>query len=238
MTSRDLKDLLQTMAADGTDRVSVDEHELVPRIRSRRRRRAGVAAAVAASTAVVVAAGAYAVLPGGADEQPPVAAPPQPTVTLKPSGPSVLDCGSTFTAPIIGNPSLKLDVSQTEVVRDGPGKGAPLDIQLTNTTDKTLDLFGTRYGPAITLVKDGVVVSTSSMETLAGQRWKYEAGKTVTQKVFIDTFRCNTNGVPNSTEQLAPGTYQAYATKSFTQTTGASQSKVLVAGGPWTIELK
>ncbi|MDX6263956.1 MAG: hypothetical protein QOH84_5644 [Kribbellaceae bacterium] len=233
MTSHDLKDLLQTMAANGTDRVPLDEQTLIPRIRSRRRRRTGLAAAVAASTAVVVAAGAYAVLPGG--EQTPVAAPPQPTITLKPGpAPSPLACGSTATASVTGDPSLKLDVTQLEVVRDASGR-APLDIQLTNTTDKALDLFGTRYGPAITLVKDGVVVSTSSMETDAGKNWRYEAGQKVTQKVFIDTDRC---GVPNSTKQLEPGTYQAYATKSFTQKTDVDPAKVVVAGGPWTIELK
>jgi hypothetical protein len=214
--------------------VPLDEQTLIPRIRSRRRRRTGLAAAVAASTAIVVAAGAYAVLPGGGDEQP-VAAPPQPTITLKPGQVQpALPCGSTITAPITGDPSLKLDVTQSEAVRDAKNL-APLNIQLTNTTDKTLDLFGTRYGPAITLVKDGVVVSNSLMETDAGKRWKYEAGKTVTQQVFIDTNRC---GAPNSADRLEPGTYQAYATKSFTENTDAGQAKILFAGGPWTIELK
>ncbi|MFI5710361.1 hypothetical protein [Kribbella sp. NPDC051620] len=239
MTSRDLKDLLQTMASDGTDRVPVDEQTLIPRIRSRRRRRAGLAAAVAASTAVVIAAGAYAVLPGsgGGDEQP-VAAPPQPTITIKPGQVQpVLACGAKFSAPLAGDPSMKLEVTQQVVTRDDRGGAGPISVQLTNTTGKPLDLFDTPGGPSIFVVKDGVVVATALAQHTSGYHWKFAPGETRTLKTAMSTTQCIPGDLPGSKE-LAPGAYQIYAVKNFMQYSDVQLPKVPAAGGPWTVELK
>jgi hypothetical protein len=235
MTSHDLKDLLQTMAADGTDRVPLDEQTLIPRIRSRRRRRTGLATAVAASTAIVVAAGAYAVLPGGDQNQPQVAA-PTPTVTLKPDRVKGFACGSTLTGSIVGDEALRFEVSGQAVTADSRGLGE-LGIQLTNTTSEPLDLFGGPSIARIVVVKDGVVVATPLAEHAIGKPWKFDPGQTVTSKVFLDAHQCTTDGVPGTTP-LAAGTYQIYATKDFQANSDTGRSGTVAAGGPWTIELK
>jgi hypothetical protein len=235
MTSHDLKDLLRTMAADGADRVTVDEHDLVPRIRSRRRRRAGVVAAVVASTAVVVAAGAYAVLPG--DDAPPVAAPVKPTTTLDPKGVRGFACGSSLTSSLTGAPALRFDPATPVATRDADGRFLRMDFKLTNTSDKALDLFGTPYGPWVVVVKDGIVVGGTAGENQPGKGWPLAAGQSVTMESSFPASRC-TADASVGTEPLAPGSYQLYAYKDFLHNTDAGRDEVVAAGGPWTVELK
>ncbi|WP_328331678.1 hypothetical protein OHA70_12055 [Kribbella sp. NBC_00382] len=237
MTSHDLKDLLQTMAADGTDRVSVDEQTLIPRIRSRRRRRTGIAAAIAASTAVVVAAGAYAVLPGS--EEPPAAAPApvRPTVTLAPDGVRGFACGGALTSALAGDPALRFDPATPVATRDATGRRLRMEFKLTNTSDKSLDLFGTPYGPWVVVVKDGIVVGGTSGEAQPGKSWPLTPGQTVSLESGFSAYRC-TPGAAEGTEPLAPGSYQVYAYKDFTHNTDTGRDKVIAAGGPWTVELK
>lgn len=242
MTSKDLKDLLQTMATEGTDRVEVDERELIPRIRSRRRRRAGLAAAVSASTAVVIAAAAFAVLPDGDQKQPPVAgpttaAPVVPTVTITAGGVPRFACGSAFTAPVTGDPSLRLEVTQQVVTRDAGANTAGVGLQVTNTTGNPLELFGTPAAPGIIVVKDGIVVATRLAEQTSGHNWTFAPGQTDTLKSGMATTRCLPDGTQGS-DRLEPGSYQIYATKEFTQQADAGRRRVTAAGGPWTIELK
>jgi hypothetical protein len=234
MTSHDLKDLLQTMAANGTDRVPLDEQTLVPRIRSRRRRRTGIAAAIAASTAVVVAAGAYAVLPG--NEEPPAAA-PAPTVTLDPSGVRGFACGSALTSSLAGDPSLRFDPAAPVATRDATGRTLRVDFKLANTSDKALDLFGTPYGPWVVVVKDGIVVGGTSGENQPGKAWPLTPGQSVSMESEFEAYRC-TPDASERTEPLAPGSYQLYAYKDFMHNTDAGRDKVIAAGGPWTVELK
>ncbi|NEA33260.1 hypothetical protein [Streptomyces sp. SID13031] len=237
MTSRDLKDLLQTVAANGTDRVAVDEQTLIPRIRSRRRRRAGLAAAVGASTAVVIAAAAFAVLPNGDQKQPPVAAPnPVPTVTLKPDRVKGFACGSPLTGAITGDPSLRLDLNDKVLTVDARGFAGPFNAQLTNTGSKSLDLFGTPYGPWIVVVKDGVVVGGTFVEAQPGKGWKFAPGQTITVPTSFSARQCTPDGLEGSA-RLAPGTYQLYATKDLRQKSDLP-SGIVAAGGPWTVELK
>lgn len=96
MTSVELKNLLQDLAASGDGRVDVDEQQLIARIRARRRRRGALTAAVAASTVVVVAAGAYAVRPNDGIDRPPVAV--TPTAKAAPAPRFGELCGKPFTA--------------------------------------------------------------------------------------------------------------------------------------------
>ncbi|GAA0935669.1 hypothetical protein GCM10009554_22590 [Kribbella koreensis] len=238
MTSRDLKDLLQTLASDGTDRVPVDEQTLIPRIRSRRRRRTGIAAAVAASTAVVVAAGAYAVLPGADQEQPPAAAPPVPTVTLKPHQENGFVCGSRLTAPIAGDPTLGLAVTQQTVTPDANGVMASINVELINSAAAPVNLSGSPAGASLVVVKDGIVVATPLAERAIAKRWKFGPNETVTVKTFLSIRQCTTDG-QQGTVPLEPGTYQLYATKSFKEISELPKlPDIVIAGGPWTIELK
>lgn len=234
MTSHDLKDLLQTMAADGTDRVSVDEQTLIPRIRSRRRRRTGITAAIAASTAVVVAAGAYAVLPGN-EEPPPAAAPVKPTVTMTPG--RGFACGSSLTASLASDPSLRFDPAAPVLTREANGRMLRLDFKLTNTSDKSLDLFGTPYGPWVVVVKDGIVVGGTSGENQPGKGWPLTPGQSVSMESEFPANRCTVDG-SLGTEPLAPGSYQVYAYKDFMGKANADREDVIAAGGPWTVELK
>jgi hypothetical protein len=217
MTSHDLKDLLQTMAADGTDRVSVDEQTLIPRIRSRRRRRTGIAAAIAASTAVVVAAGAYAVLPGN-EETPPAAAPAKPTVTISPGDVRGFACGSSLTSSLAGDPSLRFDPAAPVATRTANDRALQMEFKLTNTSDKTLNLFGTPYGPWVVVVKDGIVVGGTSGEAQPGKGWPLAPGQTVTMESGFDANRCTRDG-SERTEPLTPGSYQVYAYKDFRHNT-------------------
>jgi hypothetical protein len=237
MTSRDLKDLLQTMAADGTDRVPLDEHELIPRIRSRRRRRAGLASAIAASTAIVVAAGAYAVLPGGSDDQPPVAAAVKPTVTLSPGGVRGFACGSSLTSALAGDPSLRFDPVTPVATRDATGRTLEMVFKLMNTSDQALDLFGTPYGPWVVVVKDGIVVGGTSGENQPGKAWPLSPGQSVSMESAFSAHHCTRDGSVG-TEPLAPGSYQLYAYKDFMHNTDTAGGKVIAAGGPWTVEVK
>jgi hypothetical protein len=239
MSSGDLKHLLQDLAAEGSTTVELDEQHLVPRIRARRRRRAGVVAAVAASTAVVLAAGAYVVLPGGEREQPPAAV-PEPTVTLaSPGWVTPFACGATFTAPLTGDSSaLRLAVPLQEVVRAAKGSYAPIVLQVTNVSGKPLDLFGTPGGPHIFVVKNGVVVGSPLGERMPGHRWRFDPGQTLTLRTAMDTQRCNREG-QSGPAQLEPGTYQLYAMKTFSPYGDEpARGEFVVAGGPWTIQLK
>lgn len=239
MSSGDLKNLLQDLATEGSTRVELDEQQLVPRIRTRRRRRAGLVAAVSASTAVVLAAGAFVVLPGGEREQPPVAtSTPTPTVRATSGWLPAFGCGNTFTARLTGDPSLRFDVQPQEAIRDATGVAAMIDLQMTNTTGKLLELFGTPNAPRTVVVKDGVVVAEPLAETLPGHHWKFEPGQTVTMRVAMGIRQCERTATPGS-KQLEPGTYQIYATKTFSRFgDGSGRTDVVVAGGPWTIQLK
>jgi hypothetical protein len=95
MTER-LHHLLQALADEGADSVTVDEPSLVPRIRRRRRRRIALTGVAGVASTAAIAVAAYAVLPstGPAGSGPPVAGsvattpPPKPPSTAKP-----LDCG-------------------------------------------------------------------------------------------------------------------------------------------------
>lgn len=238
MSSGDLKHLLQDLATEASTTVELDEQQLVPRIRARRRRRAGLVAAVSASTAVVLAAGAFVVLAGGDREQPLVAPPtPTPTVTATAEWMAIFSCGSTFSAPLTGYPALRFDVKPQVATRDARGPAAIFGLQMTNMTGKPLELFGTPNAPRVVVVKDGVVVAHPLAETLPGHHWKFSPGQTVTMQTAMDIERCNRGGLPGPA-QLEPGSYQIYAMKSFSRMGDTTYKDLVVAGGPWTIQLK
>ncbi|TCC45737.1 hypothetical protein E0H75_28855 [Kribbella capetownensis] len=99
MTSDDLRHLFKTVAAEGSDKVRLDEHRLLPRIRQRRRRRMAVTGLSGLVSAAVIAVGAYAVLPGGSGQ-----------------------------APVAGSPSPSpLPTKPTAAVGDGPKCGGKID---------------------------------------------------------------------------------------------------------------
>ncbi|MEU4390927.1 hypothetical protein [Kribbella sp. NPDC023855] len=242
MTSGDLKHLLHDLAADGAERVELDEEQLVPRIRSRRRRRAALTAAVAASTAVMLAAGAYAVLPGGGQEQWPAAGgtptparPPVPTMTITPGETRAWDaCGASLTAAITGDPSLLVSVTTRKVARSAGAASAPIGVQVSNTTGRTLDLTGTPGGPGLVVVKDGVVVARPLGERSMGRRWVFTPRQTATIVTSLSLRRCDRLGPP----VLEPGSYQLYALKTFHQNRrDFALYQVQAAGGPWTVQV-
>ena len=91
MTSDNLRHLFKTVAAEGTDKVQLDEDRLLPRIRQRRRRRSALTGLTAVAATAAIAGGAYAVLPGRTDAE--VAKKPAP------AGPAAMPlpkCGSTI----------------------------------------------------------------------------------------------------------------------------------------------
>jgi hypothetical protein len=236
MTSADLRHLLQDLAADGTERVELDERQLIPRIRARRRRRTAVTGVLGLAAAGMVAAGTYAALPG--DGIAPAA--PVPTVaagtpgTITPS-PGQLTCGST---PSTAGPStdspLQLSLTQ-KVITSKPGsRTAPIGIHLTNTGREAIAV-NTAPNPGLVLVKDGVVVAEALRSRGRSGPRTVLPGQTATFAAEVDVRQC---AAGSSAPVLPTGWYELYAVLDFT--TGKPAAKggwEQLVEGPMTIRL-
>ncbi len=141
-------------------------------------------------------------------------------------------------AAITGDPRLRLDVAPQEVTRDAQGMAARVGMQMTNTTGKLLDLFSNPSGPSVVVVKDGVVVATPLAQRMPGHHWKFEPGQTLTVQVAMGVRQCERGAAGPGATQLEPGTYQLYALKTFSPSGGPYLPELVVAGGPWTVQLK
>jgi len=144
MTSDDLRHLLKTVAAEGTDKVTVDEGGLLPRIQRRRRRRSAVTGLAGLAAAAVIAVGAYAVLPdqGTPGTEGVVAGPtkaPAPTEDPK--------CGGTIAASFplgraLGWEGLQIPAQAFKTTPNGWGGSLPLKVADPREVDRIDDWIG------------------------------------------------------------------------------------------------
>lgn len=230
MTSKDLKDLLGAVADEGRDTVDLDERALAGRIKGRRRRHTLVAAAASLGTAAVIAIAAVAVVPNlGGSADTPVAGARQA------AGLTVGGCGGVVGGEPRTDAPIKLTASPVVQPVSGRPDYVTVDVQLTNTTDAPLTNLVTGLGAAITLVKDGKVVAVPGPERSIGVPVSLRAGETKTVPTTFGLRHCS-GAATQTGERLAPGSYQLYATQTFTPTSGGEQ--IEAQGGPWTVELK
>ncbi|TCN39647.1 hypothetical protein EV644_103269 [Kribbella orskensis] len=137
MTSDDLKQVLQSVATQGTDTVELDEHALVPRIRRRRRRRTAAVGVAGFAGAAAIAVSAYAVLPGAGTESTVAnrGGGSQSAIRENPLPP--YKCGVTFPAPSsIGTRGEK--VTQKTMARSADGWTGTVEDEFTSHLPKPL----------------------------------------------------------------------------------------------------
>ena len=223
MTTNDLKNLLQNLAAESA--VDLGENELVTKIRSKRRRRRAIVGAAGLATAAVIVVGAVAIVPGLRDqqEQPPVA---------ESIGLSIGGCGGAVSGQPRSDAALRLTATQQQPITM-TGDLASIDLEVTNTTNAPLDLI-TSAGAGVTVVQQGVVVATPLPMRAIGIPVKLAPGQTYRYKSGVSLRKCGSDasytGLP-----LEPGSYELYANQWFSPTTGP---QIEAKGGPWQIELK
>jgi hypothetical protein len=230
MTSKDLKDLLGAVADEGRETVTLDERRVAGRIKGRRRRNAVVMGAASLGTAAVIALAAVAVVPnlgGGGDT--PVAGTRQEA-----NGLTIGECGGAVSGEPRTDAPIKLTASQLQPVT-GRHDVMTLDVQLTNTTGAVLKDLVTGPSAAIKVVQSGKVVAVPGPERAIGVTVTLRAGETKTVRTAVSLRRCG-EATTQTGDRLAPGSYQLYATQSFSPTSGGEP--IVAQGGPWTVELK
>lgn len=244
MTSVELKNLLQDLAASGDGRVDVDEQQLIARIRARRRRRGALTAAVAASTVVVVAAGAYAVRPNDGIDRPPVAV--TPTAKAAPAPRFGELCGKPFTAKLPAQSPLQLTVPSKVLARQLHQPFGSASTLLTNTSDSQIDLTSATAVWGI-LVKDDVVVAVTPGMNQAARGMRLAAGKSEGYTADIALVDCRTikaGGDLSTGRSIGPGTYQLYVQLDLIvhapsdPAPATTRQWTTVESGPWSVELE
>lgn len=225
MTTNDLKNLLQKLAAEGTDTVDLGENHLVTKIRSKRRRRGAIVGAAGLATAAVIVVGAVAIVPGLRDqqEQPPVA---------QSIGLSIGGCDGAVSGLPRSDAALRLTATQKEIA--GTGSFASVDFEVTNTTNAPLNLV-TGKTADVTVVQQGVVVATPAPVRDSAVPVKLEPGQTYRYKSTVSLRQCGSPSAYTG-QPLEPGSYELYANQRFSPTDGGPD--IEAQGGPWSVELK
>jgi hypothetical protein len=231
MSSSELKDLLQTMAADGSETVDLAERDLVPRIQARRRRRATLSVASGLAVAVAIGAIAYGVQPGDGqpgDNQPQVAA--SPTVEETAGRPPT--CGQPAIGRSGAEAPLSLTVTQSVLTGNSGGWAAKVATVLTNTTDKPIKLTS---APATVLYladDNGRVVSQPTIRDGSAVELVLQPGQSHPFSSTLNIQRCDP---PSSEQPLDDGNYQLYGAHTVSQYAGIWDD---IPGGPWPVTLK
>lgn len=228
MTSKDLKDLLGAVADEGRETVALDERALAGRIKGRRRRNALVAGAASLGTAAVIAIAAVAVVPnlGGGADTPPVAGPA--------NGLALGACGGAAGGEPRADQPLQLSAATVIKPISGTTDFGTVDVVVTNTTDKVLEVT-TGKSAALTVAQQGKVVATPAPVRDQGVKLTLVPGGREIITSTISLRRCG-GATTQAGEKLAPGSYQFYATQLFSPTD--SGQEIEAQGGPWTVELK
>lgn len=236
MTSKDLKDLLDGVAAEGRDLVDLDEPDLVRRIRTRRRRSRIIVTASGLATAAVIATAAVAVVPELRGQEPTVAS--DGGVSEASEGVSGLSrttgCGALISGAPRSDAPVKLAATGPLTPAANPDF-AKIDVQVTNTGATALDATTAQDGPDIVVVRDGVVVGTFSGGRDAARQVQLKPGETMTFEPAVSLRRCDAASAQTG-QRLAAGSYQLYAVQTFRPTGGGEP--VEVQGGPWPVDLK
>jgi hypothetical protein len=228
MTSKDLKDLLGTVAAEGRDTVDLDEQQLVPRIRSRRRRQRIIVAAAGLGTAAVIAAAAVAIVPNLGTGEPTVAS----GTGLEANGVAIGDCGGPVSGQPRADQPLKLAAAGT-LVPSSNADFARIKVNVTNTTGAPVTLT-TGNSAQITVVQQGKVVATPAGTRDLAVQVVLAAGETKSIESTVSLRRCG-EAATQTKQRLEPGAYELYATQRFSPTDGGQL--IEAQSGPWTVEL-
>ncbi|MDX2970046.1 hypothetical protein PWY87_00905 [Kribbella solani] len=237
MTGSELRDLLRSTAADGSDSVEVDEELLVDRIRRRRKRSSVLlAGGVAVVVAVVGAATAWVVQP---DDHAPAVAGSTPAVVAPVPFPR--QCGAALLGDHPVESPLRVSIERQEVVRQQVDREyGRVTATLTNSSNH--DMAGSTASTVrLVVVKDGAVVATTGAITTNALPVTLGPGQSKTLVVPVPLRHCSTSTAEHGGPELQPGTYQLYteysvAVASPSAAPGA-QWKVL-RSGPWTVTLK
>lgn len=244
MTSNDLRNLLRTTAADGSDTVDLAEDELADRIRQRRTRTSRFAVAgTALATAAVVTAAAWAVRPDG--EHPPIAG--TPTTAAAPV-PFPHKCGTRLTGQHPVESPLRVTIARQDVEVVRPRDYGRVTAVMTNTSDELLEGV-TASAVRLVVVKDGIVVGTTGAMTANALRLTLPPRGSKTLFAGLPLRRCNptTSGIPNgrSGPPLEPGSYQLYTEYDVSVSSPSDPTPPPLGGdwkvlrsGPWTVDLR
>ncbi|MGZ0149111.1 hypothetical protein ACXJJ3_18720 [Kribbella sp. WER1] len=221
MTSDDLRDLLRSAAAEGSETVDLAEEAVVRRIARRRTRAVRIAAVAGAVSAVaVVSALVWAVRPGDA----PAATAP---VTNAPV-PFPKDCGAALTGQHPAESPLRVTIAEQRIVRAGPyGRVSGV---LTNES-RTAVNGSTASAVRVIVVKHGTVVAKTGAITANALQLVLAAGARETLAIPVPLQHCGTAQTP-----LTPGDYQLYT--EFTVALSPTANWTVLRSGPWTVELK
>ena len=227
MTSKDLKDLLGTVAAEGRDTVDLDEQHLVPRIRSRRRRQRIIVAAAGLGTAAVIAAAAVAIVPNLGSDEAPVAS------GLAANGVAIGECDGAVSGSPRADQPLKLAATGTLVPSATNPDFGKIKLDVTNTTGAPVTLM-TGTTADITVVQQGRVVATPAAVRDSGVPVVLAPGETKSIESTVSLRRCG-EAAAQTKQRLEPGGYELYATQRFSPTDGGQE--IEAQGGPWSVAL-
>ncbi|TWD80669.1 hypothetical protein FB561_1756 [Kribbella amoyensis] len=226
MTSKDLRDLLEGVAAEGRDTVDLGEQQLVGRIRAKRRRSRIIVAASGLATAAVIAAAAVAVVPNLVSDEPPVASGEQGL------GIAISGCGGAVSGEPRADAPLRL--AAVGDLKAGPTPElATIDVEVTNAGTAPVDAVAGKSD--VTVVRQGVVVAVPVPARGVGETVKLQPGQSAKYQATVSLRRCGAASTQTG-ERLAAGSYQLYATKVFNPADGGAATEV--QGGPWTVQLK
>ncbi|HZX08713.1 hypothetical protein [Kribbella sp.] len=219
MTSKDLRELLRTAAAEASETVDLAEDSVVRRVRRRRTRTARLAAAgVAVTTAAVVSVVVWAPRPGDAPVATPATAPvPFPTA-----------CGAALTGQHPAEAPLGVTIAEQPIT--GEGAYGRVTGVLTNHSRNAVE-GSTASAVRVIVVKNGTVVGTTGAIAANAIHLKLAAGASETLGIPVPLQHCGTTQAP-----LTPGIYQLYTEYSVALTPTADWT--VLRSGPWTVELK
>ena len=227
MTSKDLKDLLGTVAAEGRDTVDLDEQHLVPRIRGRRRRQRIIVGAAGLGTAAVIAAAAFAIVPNLGGDEAPVAS------GLDANGVAIGECGGAVNGSPRADQPLKLAATGALVQSKTNADFAKIKVDVTNTTGAPLTLK-TGTSADITVVQQGRVVATPAAIRDVAVPLVLAPGQTKSFESTVSLRQCG-EAAAQAKQRLEPGAYELYATQRFSPTDGGQE--IEAQGGPWSFAL-
>lgn len=229
MTANDLRELLRTTAAEGSDAVDLAEDALADRIRRRRiRTRRFAVGGVALTATAVIAATTWAVRPGGGH-------PPAATTSPRAAAPVPFphSCGARLAGQAPVEAPLRVTIARQQVAPAG-GSGAygRVTAVFANSSDTVLE-GATASAVRVIVVNDGAVVATMGPITDNALHTTLPAKGSTTLAVPVPLGRCDGSA-------LQPGSYQLYTeysvAMSSTDATPGAVWKTL-RSGPWTVDL-
>ncbi|GAA1573846.1 MULTISPECIES: hypothetical protein [Kribbella] len=216
----DVKNLLEELAGHGAG-VELAEHDLLPRIRRRRRVRAGLVGASGVAAVAVLAVGAYAAMPGNATTP----AGPASTVasTARPTAVAPYQCGDVFPAPDptgSGRQVATVTLTQKSISRTAGGWSGSIRSKYQYHGGLPHPLIAGLPPQWVAVVRDGRMVGHATVSTTA-KAVELRAGQSKVVDAGIAIRSCAGASLP-------AGSYLLYEDLSPT----AKPSKSLVAAGP------